>query len=104
MKLRDVVWYLKSAAAVMAIVIANVLYGVALAILWGWFVVPLGVRDVNVAQAIGISLVVSLVVRTEPNPEVEEMSFGERYLYAFVTSLTTSMLVLALGGVIHLLA
>jgi hypothetical protein len=37
------------------------LEGLALSTMWGWFVVPLGVADIGVAHALGLSLTLSLV-------------------------------------------
>lgn len=42
-------------AALMLIVIDGVLFSV----LWGWFVVPLGVRDIGAAHGIGLAIMLS---------------------------------------------
>jgi hypothetical protein len=45
--------------------------GVVLSILWGWFITPLGVPSIGIAQGIGISLIISTLItpragRVEP--------------------------------------
>lgn len=47
-----------------ALMVCGVLFsGWVLSVMWGWFLVPLGVPSIAVAQAIGISLTVSLLTK-----------------------------------------
>lgn len=57
----------------MAFVGAVAIYGgFVLYILWGWFVVPLGVPPIGIAWAIGISAVSALLVPTPPSPTEDQ--------------------------------
>lgn len=51
--------------AVIAGIAATTIYeGWVLHIMWGWFVVPLGVVAIDTAQAVGIALIASMLTRT----------------------------------------
>lgn len=48
-------------------------YGICLKILWGWFLVPLGIHDISIAHALGIYCLISLITyQYVPNKEGEE--------------------------------
>lgn len=52
--------------SIAGIVIAAILNGWALSIIWGWFVVPLfGLPSLSVPAAIGLALTLNLFVRPE---------------------------------------
>ena len=56
-------------------VVASVLNGWALMHLWDWFVDPLGVRPIGIAQAIGLAMLVRLV--TYEDAATEKRSIGQ---------------------------
>jgi len=49
--------------------IAIVVNGLLLKAMWGWFMVPLGLRPVGVAHALGISLLVGMLTGPHPSEE-----------------------------------
>lgn len=51
------------------VVLLAVYNGIILHMLWGWFLVPLGVPQIGVAWAIGISALAGLLTPTIPPPE-----------------------------------
>ena len=63
-------------------------------VMWGWFIVPLGLPAINIVQACGIDLLVSFIITTEPP---KELSFWERWTYATVYAIMT----LLCGWVLH---
>jgi len=81
----------------------SVLNGWVLSVLWGWFVVPLGVAQLHTVGAIGLSLVVSLLVGG--NRAVTTGSSGTADESKAVTNLVIAVLVpfvlLGIGWVIH---
>jgi hypothetical protein len=44
---------------------ALIINGLLLKVMWGWFMVPLGLRPVGIAHALGISLLVGLLAGSE---------------------------------------
>ncbi len=46
---------------VLLFVIASCLEGLVLSCLWGWFIVPLGVRPVSILHAIGICVLLDFI-------------------------------------------
>jgi hypothetical protein len=81
--------------ALLLVVPAYLLYGGVLAILWRWFVVSaFHVAPLSVAQAIGVSLVVSIVV---PGPRDERSA-----IELLAASVGKALVVLAIGWVVHL--
>lgn len=42
---------------------------------WGWFVVPLGVKDIGYVHALGLSLFIAML--THENNDVKSKPFGE---------------------------
>lgn len=68
---------------IIALDIPNALLrGFVLSRLWHWFMVPLGVREVGIALAIGISLLVGLIAR---NPYAAESDEDEAPMTKAVT-------------------
>lgn len=51
---------------VAVLLIAIVLRGIAISIMWTWFVVPLGVPSIGVAHAIGFSAIAAALTRDHP--------------------------------------
>lgn len=84
--------------SVVAVVIASIAwvalwFGLALSVLWGWFVAPLfGVADIGVAQAYGLVLVVRALHAKAPTQEEAKRSIDDQLvriimLPPFVTGL-----------------
>ena len=51
---------LTSALILIAAIMLIIFEGLLFTILWGWFIVPLGVTDINVAHGIGLITMLSL--------------------------------------------
>jgi hypothetical protein len=51
---------------------AALLNGFMLSYLWEWFVVPLGVRSIRIAQAIGLAMIVSMLTYKHQEPKEDE--------------------------------
>ena len=54
---------------------AVVIYGLLLKVLWGWFIVPLGVQAIGVAHALGLVLLFGFL-RGAIKPDNTEPSWG----------------------------
>lgn len=54
----------------------------ALSVLWGWFVVPLGVNALTVAHAFGISVVAQVLVRRQTDESENKKDFAEKVIEA----------------------
>ena len=65
----------KALSALLAAIIACPLRGYVLAKAWGWFLVPVGLRPVGIAQAFGISILFALVAPSPSNQK--DQSVGE---------------------------
>jgi len=78
-------------------VVAYLLDGVALKLLWGWFLVPtLGFPAISLVQAIGISIVIGFMTQQHiPRDEDEKK---ELYVYVFLTPI----LAIVIGWIVHL--
>jgi hypothetical protein len=88
------------AIVLFTLVVGTILWAVALTVLWGWFVVPLGVPSINAAEAVGLSVVVAMF-RKQADDELKG-GIVAHCTHAFVTSVVTSLLLLGLGGFAHL--
>lgn len=56
-------------ATIFAIVISPILSGLVISILWGWFVVPLGVPAIGVAASVGLTVTVRAFTGTHKDGE-----------------------------------
>lgn len=79
-----------------------VLRGFVLASLWGWFVVPLGVPALGIAQAIGISLIVSLFLAHLARDKSDDEGEGWKRLgLTMVRALSITLLSWGAGAIVH---
>lgn len=69
--------------------------GITVKYLWGWFIVPLGVRPVGILWALGISILVGRLTYSGP---ASKDSFGMQ----IAASLGANGLMLLLGYIYHL--
>ena len=74
--------------------------GLVLSILWGWFIVPLGVVSIGVLLAIGISITlgVAMPIRLD---DKEKSEFSE-ILYAGATRCVYCFIALGMGAIVNL--
>lgn len=70
--------------------------GFVLSILWGWFLVPLGVPAVGVAGAIGVALVIGMLTEHLKNQDSTE-DVGVQ----ITVSLLSPFFILLLGYIVH---
>ncbi len=79
------------------VVAAAVIDGLALSVLWGWFVHPLGVREIGIAHAIGISIVLRFILS-----DTAKTKQGKGTWELVGTLLLAPLFAIAMGWVIHL--
>lgn len=60
-----------------AVFLAAVCNGFALWLLWGWFMVPLGIPPIGIAWAVGLSTVATMLL---PSPSRAKSDGGEWYI------------------------
>ena len=85
-----------------ALLVVNALIrGITLSVLWGWFIAPLGVRDINVTEAIGIGVVFGFLTAQLQDTE-KDRKFAERFGEGFIQSLASCAFALVLGWIVHL--
>ena len=66
--------------------------------MWRWFVTPIGVQALGIAQAFGVSLLIHLLTdRGEPPPEEKRSTTVQVAIYV-----AYPILVLGMGAVAHL--
>jgi hypothetical protein len=93
-------------------VLATLLRGYVLSWLWLWFIVPLGLREISVVHAIGISILIAMLTRglpkTTPKPTAEEEAdpeFKARKAKAskerLMAMVISPLIALAIGYVVH---
>lgn len=87
------------AGIVAVVVIASLMRGWALSVLWGWFLVPLGLPGLNIPTAIGISLVVSFLTH-QTHDDDKERTFSERMFRLFGAAILTPLLGVFIGWVV----
>jgi len=84
------------------IAVSTVLSGYVLAILWGWFIVPLGLAQIGIAHAIGIfataRLIAGGVPQRSPEPKQEPL---ERLGTSFIVRIGFPLLTWLLGWIAH---
>lgn len=73
---------------------ASIWRGLALSILWGWFIVPLGLPPIGIAIAIGLSLTLSVLVPAN-------RSKGEDITQEILAAFITPLIALCFGWVVH---
>lgn len=80
-------------------VLASLFNGWALSVLWGWFLVPLGLPQIGMAHAIGIGLLVGFLTKTHLHAEKEFDSKWEKAA-AHTAVILNPLLVVGMGWVI----
>lgn len=78
------------------LVLASVVRGFVLSIMWSWFLVPLGVPAISIPLAIGISMLVAML--TNHDAQTNKRGIGE----AISIALIGPFVVLALAWVVTL--
>jgi hypothetical protein len=78
------------------VLLAMVWRGFVLSILWGWFMVPLGLPNISVALAIGIAGVVGMLTH-QIQVSKDEEDGAKKFLAAFMIPLFA----LGVGWIVH---
>lgn len=91
----------KTVAVVTALIIVALLRGLVLKIMWGWFIVPLGVTPINIPMAIGIAMTVGMLTQRESDPN-DKRSGTEKFVTAFFTGIFGAGFVLFFGWIVQL--
>lgn len=79
------------------IIVAYLLDGLALKMLWGWFLVPVfGLPTISLTQAIGVGIVIGFL--TQQHIPRDEKQRREMFIYTVIAPVTA----VAVGWVVHL--
>ena len=70
------------------------LKGLVLKILWGWFIVPLGIMEIGIAHALGFSIIITYLTAT--------ISKNLEFKTIMINSFYSSCMALSLGFIFHL--
>jgi len=73
------------------------LEGLVLMILWNWFVVPIGVKEINFVVALGISVISSMFI-----PSKQEKRTVKETIDDCGRAIIKSLTILAMGFIVHL--
>lgn len=91
---------LAAAGVFVLVALSCVLNGWALAILWGWFMVPFGAPVLTIPTAIGLALVVSFLTHQTDHYEDKDKTAGERFGGSVLTMLIKPPLALFVGWIV----
>lgn len=78
------------------ITLAVIWRGFVLSVMWGWFLVPIGLPNIGLALAIGISATVAMMTH-QATQSTEKSDGGKALIALFVGPL----LLLGIGWVVH---
>ena len=80
---------------VLLVAASAVLRGFVLSVLWGWFVVPLGVPDIGIAWSIGLAALISMITHQDVKTEDRELGV------AIGIAIATPLMCLLFGWIAH---
>ena len=78
----------------------SVLDGLVFKVMWGWFLVPLGLPQIGLAMAIGIGAIISLVSHTPVRKSKKGEEFSD-LAESLINSLLKMAILLAVGWIAH---
>lgn len=76
-------------------VILFVLCGVAIMLMWNWFVVPLGLPAIGLIHAMGIDLLVSFIVTTKITMDTDP------FLIRWITGMLYAIITILFSFILH---
>lgn len=90
--------------AVGAVLISSIVSGFVISVLWGWFIAQtFHLLILTVPQAIGLTLVVRFIVRTQLDNDTEkDKPLSEKITDFIALSVGMPLMVLGIGYIIHL--
>lgn len=91
----------KATTVIVMLIFTAILRGLVLSALWNWYVQPLGVKSINVAEAIGLALLFGMMMQRESDPEVEKQPFWKRWANAFFVSVFGAGFAYLFGWIVH---
>lgn len=75
--------------------------GFVISIVWGWFMVPLGLPPVSIAMAYGLAIVISYLTHQEvENKKHDDMGVGQLLLLAFTKPILTGGFILGISWIV----
>lgn len=81
--------------------------GWAISVLWGWFVVPLGVPALSILSAIGLSFLVELLTfnstRAIKDVQTDERSLEDKLAHSYAIALLLYPAFVFFGWIVHIL-
>jgi hypothetical protein len=86
-------------AALMAVPFLAVLRGWVLSILWAWFMVPLGMRPIGIAHAIGVGILVSMFTMNAKMDENKPTT--ARVVKGLLFALIGPLILLTMAAIAH---
>jgi hypothetical protein len=75
--------------------------GVVLKVLWGWYLVPLGLPKISVIMAIGVSLIINMITLHEVHISDTEENKAERLLKRILFGIGLPTMYLLVGWFFH---
>ena len=91
---------MKSLIAIVLLIPGLLFSGLVIKLLWGWFIVPLGVIPISIIHAIGIDIVVSLIAPSTTK-DTDNMSVSEFITY-LIKVITKPLTYLLMGFIVKL--
>lgn len=80
---------------------SSALSGFVISRLWAWFVAPLGIAQIGVVQAMGLSLVVYMLTMGIPRREVDSKTWYGRMLGSLSFHTVGALLTWGFGALYH---
>jgi len=74
--------------------------GLVLSVMWGWFLVPLGLPPIGLAMAIGIGAIVSLVTSTHVHKSRKGEEIDE-LVESLINAVLKLVILLVVGWIAH---
>ena len=71
MKIFDNVWLL-GCITLLTLAFGVIVNGLAISLLWDWFIVPLGVRSITLVHGIGISILAQAIIKPDLSAAIKK--------------------------------
>jgi len=76
--------------------------GFATFLLWGWFLVPLGVTKITFPMAMGIGVIISFLTTTTLSNKNDEEELFDQFMEEFFKEIARPLMAIVFGFVIQL--
>lgn len=92
----------KITTVLVALVATALIRGLVLVVMWSWYVEQLGVRSINVAEAIGLAMIFGMLNQREADdPSKDQRDFMEKFAFNLSTSIVGAGFVFVFGWIFH---